>query len=118
MRTEAQLRAYIEKKQLKLEQHIRATAFKMNALIVQDTPVDEGTAKNNWQATLNTASNDFLNAETPGRIDISDFKLGDTIYFVNNLKYIRFLEYGGSDQAPSGMLRKNIKKMAKAFKEL
>jgi hypothetical protein len=34
--------------------------------------------------------------------------IGNTFFFTNNVPYIRRLEYGYSEQAPQGMVRRNL----------
>ena len=85
--------------------------------IVNDTPVDTGRLRGNWQTTLNgvpdgeTGDLDPSGDIARGRIQdaLNDFKLGDTVYFTNNAPYAEVIEYGHSQQkAPYGMVRINI----------
>lgn len=62
--------------------------------IRDETPVDTGTARRGWTTK-----------------DIT--KLGDTGIIENLVPYIGWLEYGSSDQAPTGMVRTNIKRVTR-----
>ncbi len=94
--------------------------------IVDDTPIDTGKASGNWQTSTSepTAVIERLGKEAArSEIDsvISDdyFVRNKQVYFFNNLDYAFGLEYGNphytnpaapfSMQAPSGMVRINIK---------
>lgn len=99
----------------------------MARLIIQDTPVQTGRARANWQAGLNQASEDVLelidpsgeNAVARVREVLADMKPGDSFVLVNNLPYAGELEDGSSRQAPHGMLKRNLAKwpglLKKAF---
>lgn len=80
--------------------------------IVDRTPVKTGRAKNNWQAGVGINAL-MENPPDPGgsyahvSIDaaVVGFTIGDRLTLSNPVPYIGFLEYGWSDQAPSGMVR-------------
>jgi hypothetical protein len=92
-------------------------ALELFSRIVQYTPVDTGRARANWQigGSLNSTS---LNVYDPMGKGSGTVKYGasilsampDTkiIWIFNNLVYIVPLEYGHSDQAPNGMVRRAI----------
>jgi len=95
------------------EKIVRKIGFDMHSRIVQRMPVDTGRAKANQQISINSLPSGsvlefdrFGNATiSKGEGALSSFKLGDTIFLYNNLEYILPLEYGHSNQAPSGMFR-------------
>lgn len=64
--------------------------------IKERTPVRGGTAQRGWE-----------------RNRPSDTKLEDGI-IGNNVDYVKFLEYGTSDQAPYGMIRVSISELLTA----
>lgn len=85
--------------------------------IIDATPVDTGLLKGNWQTSLNAPISDKLedtssSGSTPKQLSaraLGQYKLGQTIYFVNNLDYANVIEFGQhSQQAPYGMVRVNI----------
>jgi hypothetical protein len=93
---------------------IRAIALDVFESIIDDTPVDKGTARGNWQTSIGSPKSAVI-ARTGAGGAISELKsvlpnFGDdnTIYLTNNLPYINRLEYGYSLQTPEGMVRKNV----------
>jgi hypothetical protein len=91
-------------------------AFDMFSRIQQRTPQDTRRAITGWHVTFNTPGGSDPgpgNYPMPPAPVVSAFKLGDDIYFCNNVDYISFLEYGTapygfSRQAPQGMVRVTI----------
>lgn len=124
------LTAYFEKKQRETEEAIKEGITEVVENIVLDTPVDTGTARANWQASIDSPSSGtvqwsgqdaegdefkgvaYHRTPTPGSTysitkakAVIDNAIGHSFYFVNNLGYIRDLEYElASFQAPSGMV--------------
>jgi hypothetical protein len=100
-----------------LENTIKTTAIELFSSVIRDTPVDEGRAKGNWQATLGSMADGTVSTlDRSGsatiskmRATVGGFDLGEVIWLTNNLPYARRLEYGWSKvQAPQGMVRKNM----------
>lgn len=108
----------------------RGTALDLFGKIIKRTPVGNpsewaspapkgytgGSARANWQASLNSAKTDEVDAtdksggptiENAGAI-VATAKIGDSIYLVNNLPYINRLENGWSGQAASGMVNVTV----------
>lgn len=85
-------------------------------LVIQDTPVQTGRARANWQAGLNQAPTGVLDEVDPSgatalaRVEkvLARMKSGDTLVLANNLDYAKELEDGSSRQAPNGMLKRNL----------
>ena len=108
------MNAYAKKAGASLEETTRAVALELFGSIIKDTPVDTGRARGNWQTSIGApASGEVdrigereaiseLGSETGKFVD------GQVIFLTNNLPYIQRLELGWSDQAPAGMVRKNI----------
>ncbi len=81
------------------------------------TPVDTGLARSSWHIQLNNRAlppmrsapvrghSGAVRGEVPGTATVASFGLGDVLYILNNVAYIRSLEYGHSKQAPRGMVR-------------
>jgi hypothetical protein len=108
---------------------MRAIALELFGSVIKDTPVDQGTARGNWQtSTGSPKSGDIARSGASAAIAdlrsaMTSFGGDETIYLANNLPYIYKLEYGGygtgpgatekttrdgySVQAPYGMVRKN-----------
>ena len=90
--------------------------------VVTDTPVDVGTAKSNWQVSLNSQASGSRTAYVPGKkgstgldniiaaVSIGDdhidqYNGGNEIHITNNLPYITDLNNGTSKQAPPGYVQ-------------
>lgn len=80
--------------------------------IIGRTPVDTGRAKGNWQATIASPAAGATDTTDPAGAAaiakaavVAQAASGNVFYLVNNLPYIRRLEYGYSSQAPAGMVR-------------
>ena len=106
--------------------------------IVQETPVDEGRARNNWFLSIATPSSATTTSKAKGLGAIRQLSsmpkrvLNRKIYYTNNLPYISKLEYGGftnkpetektrggfSKQAPNGWVRKTLIKIQNKIRAL
>ena len=124
------MEAYAKKAGLSLNQTVISVALELFGSVIKDTPADTGRARGNWQCSIGGPSGGVLSGdsesetETPApngdgpttaaavkevRGVLLKYEPGQTVYLANNLPYIRRLEYDGwSDQAPAGMVRKNI----------
>jgi len=117
---------------------IVATVTDLSRRVIQRTPVGNpslwssppppgytgGQAKGNWFASIGSPSNEIdrniraKNASVPlGRDErIRMNAAGNIYYMVNNLPYIRRLEYEGwSTQAPQGMVRVTVTEFKKSI---
>lgn len=109
-----QLDAFHAKAMLFVDQTRRAAILELFRLVVMGTPVDTGRARGNWQVTLNAPAGATLERTDPnGGIVLAEVManmggLLDVVYFSNNLPYIERLEYGWSQQAPEGMVRRHV----------
>lgn len=107
--------AYAKKAGASLDETSRAIVLELFGSVIKDTPVDTGRAKGNWQTTIGTPASGTVDrlGESEALSDVNQqtasFGAGKVIYLSNNLPYIYRLEYDGwSQQAPGGMLRKNV----------
>lgn len=98
-----------------VDETMRAIALELFSSTIKDTPVDTGRARGNWQTTIGAPATGEVDRLGEGdavkevSATVADFSGGKVIYLSNNLPYIYRLEYDGwSDQAPGGMLRKNV----------
>jgi hypothetical protein len=88
-------------------------AFKIFDRIQTRTPQEKRRAITGWQVSINAPAGKDPgpgNYPVPAAPVIPAFKLGDDIYFCNNVHYVPYLEYGTapygfSKQAPQGMVR-------------
>jgi len=109
------MNAYAKKAGASLEETSRAIVLELFGSVIKDTPVKSGRAKGNWQTTIGAPASGTVDrlGEPEALADVSQqtasFGAGKVIYLSNNLPYIYRLEYDGwSQQAPGGMLRKNV----------
>lgn len=91
------------------------------ASVISDTPVDTGMARRNWQAGRDSIPTGIIeyagSPEGGGATALSDgqavaFGEDGVFYFVNNIHYIYYLEFGTSKMAAVGMARNNAKRIA------
>lgn len=100
------------------EKVVRGTLLGLSSRIIEDTPVDTGRLRGNWQASFDAAKSGKLSRTQIGpqgsataEADqvIGRYQPGQTFYLTNNLPYAGVIEFGGSKKkAPQGMLRKNV----------
>lgn len=103
----------------------RATLFEVSTAIIKETPADLGTARRNWQASVGRGATGTIEgvssvrqAEAAAISNVDQtvsVAVGEVYYLTNNLPYIERLEYGWSQQAPSGMVRKNMQQFNRLF---
>lgn len=107
--------AYAKKAGASLDETSRAIVLELFGSVIKDTPVDTGRAKGNWQTTIGAPASGTVDrlGESEALADVAQqtasFGAGKVIYLSNQLPYIYRLEFDGwSQQAPGGMLRKNV----------
>lgn len=111
-----QLNKNIEKAKVTLDTVVQKATFDLFKSVILKSPVDTGRFKGNWTASANsygTATVEVLDKTGTTTINAMSqvalgTKSGGIVYLVNNLPYAYFLEYGGSQQAPAGMVRTSI----------
>jgi hypothetical protein len=85
----------------KTNDNLRGVYFAGLINIVQETPVDEGRARNNWFLSVSTPSSATTTSKAKGLGAIRQLRsmpkrvLNRKIYYTNNLPYVALLEYGG-----------------------
>jgi hypothetical protein len=97
----ADLSAWANKAQAKLDGLVRQTCQEISENTVKDTPVDTGFLRGSWQPSIGAP------AAAKGALDqsgakaladiglvVSGVKAGDRFFLVNNAAYARRLEYG------------------------
>ena len=92
---------------------VRKTAFELQGMMIDMSPVDTGRFRSNWAVGLgaiNTSTDaapDKTGDSAKGRAQaaLQGWKPGQTIYLSNSLPYALRLERGWSQQAPYGMVR-------------
>lgn len=110
----------VEKAKGQTQVAVRKVVIELFSKTVLKTPVDTGLARNSWftgNGSIPAAGQGEAKrsgADSIGRItaEVAGLKIeGQTIYLINNLPYIQKLEYGSSQQAPSGMVRLSIQEI-------
>ena len=98
--------------------NVRAVYFTGLRAIVEQTPVDEGRARNNWFLTSRQPSTQKRGKNKAGTASLKSVStmsknvLNKTFYFTNNLPYIHVLEYGGY---PTPVKKGTYNKRTKTF---
>lgn len=110
----------------KVNQVVQLVSALVLTEVVKGTPVDIGTARSNWQASISVPVLDSVDAYAPGshlgideqenanaaiaigKVSISTRKDGEDVWIVNNLDYIQLLNAGSSKQAPQLFVEKAI----------
>jgi len=101
---------------------IRVAALEIFPRIIIESPVDTGRFRNNWNTSLGapdystTTQVDPSGSNSKGKISavIRNLQGDQSAFLSNGLPYAQRLEYGWSKQAPSGMVRVNIKRFSQA----
>ncbi|WP_288492060.1 HK97 gp10 family phage protein [uncultured Pseudomonas sp.] len=113
---EAQLEDFRELAMAAIEQTIQDIVIQVGESLINLSPVDTGRFKANWQFTIGAPANSSLIAtdkegdETIAKLiaAVNALEPGQVAYIVNTLIYAVPLEYGHSQQAPLGMVRRTI----------
>jgi hypothetical protein len=131
---------FAQKTGQKLDRAIVSVCYQISEAIVMGTPVDTGRARGNWIPTVNNPAGSVLDVtDKAGTMALSKIGAvtmnapGNVYYLVNNLPYIRVLEYGlygtgpgatektastgYSIQAPQGMVRINVQNFKAALRK-
>ena len=94
------------------EEDASRLAINIDRRVVQETPVDQGTASGNWLASVDSPDNSVIE-EGDSRLDNAEYIAEEVIrgasrfkriYLQNNLPYIVPLSEGYSLQAPDGYI--------------
>ena len=90
--------------------------------VVMGSPVDTGRFRGNWQFGKVLPQGTLPTLDTSGAAAIARIagqtvgvKAGGEVWVVNNLPYAGKLEYGYSQQAPSGMVRVTLANLPAAL---
>lgn len=131
-----QLRLFSTKARQNNRQLVRGVKLELFKAVVNDTPVDTGRLRGNWQASLAKPKNGQLEErglpEVFNEIEANLGKIDQASFLTNNLPYAPTVEYGGypnppeykatkpgetqevkvvggySKKAPEGMVRRNV----------
>lgn len=119
---------WIDRAEDKLSDVVSGTVIRATNAIVDLSPVDTGRFKANWQVTANAPAAQSLNdydqigGETKSALArqaraVARSKATKVIYITNRLDYAADLEYGASNQAPSGVLGVVQARLGRYFEE-
>jgi len=90
---------------------VKRTVKSIGKDVIKGSPIDTRLFVESWNASLNVADLSIDRNVGAGLIPVANkLKIGDVFYFTNNQPYALRLEFGWSDQAPSGMVRLAIAK--------
>jgi len=107
------------------EKQVRGTLFALTSRVIKETPVDTGRLRNNWQSSIGRPiRSEKAGVDRSGAGAINEaaavankMELGNVFYFTNNLPYAARIEFQGhSQQAPQGMLRVNVERVAASLR--
>lgn len=104
-----------------MERTVRGTLLGLSSRIIAATPVDTGRLRGNWQASIGTAKDgEISRTGTAGsineaRTESQKLEIGESFYLTNNLPYAGVVEFGSSSQAPQGMVRVQVSRLAEAL---
>ena len=119
------IRRFNEKVEKSANAIFRGTALNLFGKIVKRTPVLTGRLINNWRAGINSAPTETTGATSKNgtlstrsaNSTTARAKLGDSIYYVNNLPYAQGIEDGRSQKAPAGMVKVTVAEFKQAVAE-
>lgn len=100
---------------------LKAIAFEFLSRVVKKTPVDEGRARGGWMSYLlanglptnggGSDPNAIAKGIAAGSFQQSFAGPEQFIILINAVNYIVILEFGGSAQAPAGMMRLTFREL-------
>lgn len=110
---ELQMQEWAKKTGLKTDKVVEIACIKLSTEIMKRTPVDSGRLVGNWIPSINTPQLNEIEKNSPdyvGVVNNANKASGKTFWLVNNLPYVRRIEYEGWSKvkAPQGMVRVSI----------
>lgn len=122
---ERSIENFIKKAKKNPEIVVRQVTIKLYSAIIMASPVATGRFRMNWQATVDNPATGVLIGDDPsgsraiGRISqfVASSTKWDEFRLTNNLPYAERLEFGWSQQAPSGMVRVTVSRFQRLIDE-
>lgn len=119
------IQAFAQKTGRDIHSMRRAVGMKLFSAVIQDTPVDSGRLRGNWQTSIGTAKETTLDIRPEGAALAELYEViqtlhGDQVLILrNNLPYGPRIEYDGwsHTKAPAGMVRINIARFSALLNE-
>ncbi len=102
----------------KQERVVKGSFVQLGNEMALKSPVDTGRFRSSWFGAIGSPS-DFVSdnsqRDAVGELSImlGGLRVGDVFYYTNNMPYASALEYGHSDQAPSGVVRLTARQWGK-----
>lgn len=117
MSFKADLKKFNKKTQKINEKVFKGSVITLFNNVKMNTPVDVGTLSRSWQPTINSPSASLKEVGGDAIITkVSQAKLGDSIYLVNNLPYAEKIAETGGTQQPEGWFHAELLKFEKIVK--
>lgn len=122
---EQSIQNFIKKAKKNPELVVRGVTIKLYSAIILASPVDTGRFRMNWQATVEQPATGILIGDDPSgsrainRVTqfVQSSQVWDEFRLTNNLPYAERLEFGYSQQAPSGMVRITVSRFQRLIDE-
>ena len=119
------VRAFCEKAKKNPETVMRAVSIKLFSAVIKASPVRSGRFRMNWQPGGPVAATGLIAGVDPtgnkALASVTTFITNSPVWqeftLANNLPYAQRLEYGYSNQAPSGMVRVNVLRFQQLINE-
>ena len=106
------------------DQIARGTTIALFNAVINDTPVDEGRLRGDWQTTVGQpASDENGRIDTAGTAAMAEVVAntppgaGQETLLTNNMPYCLKIENGSSDKAPQGMVHRNVDRFQRLIDE-
>lgn len=115
-----QIRQFTVKTNEQMVKAVEGIRVAVSESVINKTPLDTGFARGNWQSNIGNPIKSEVTrfdreagfAPTGGdgiavreAKEVASKDIDKDFYITNNAEYIMNLEFGGSDQAPNGMVR-------------
>ena len=103
---------------------VRAVTLSLFNGIIRDTPVKDGRLRGDWQTTVGQpASGENSRVDKSGKAAMAEVVAktpagaGQETYISNSMPYAEFIENGGSQKAPEGMVKRNMDRIERNLKK-
>lgn len=103
---------------------VRAVTLSLFSGIIRDTPVRDGRLRGDWQTTVGQpASAENGRVDKSGKAAMAEVVAktpagaGQETYISNSMPYAEFIENGGSQKAPEGMVKRNMDRIERNLKK-
>lgn len=110
------------------EKLVRGTLLDLASIIIENTPVDTGRLKGNWQASFDSPKKSTIDrtdktrgkgvSSAAAKAEIDKYQPGQTFFLTNNLPYAYAIEIKGSrTTGPGDLLRKPVANLQRIVNE-